>query len=75
MSEKLKPCPWCGGPPRMWGAQDGSNLENIGCANEGCPVFEPSTGYLEFEDAVRIWNHRPLEQQLVEALKGLVAAA
>jgi len=75
MSTELKPCPFCGGKAHIvsetlldeigrfysvkcskCGAKSGEKF-----ANDTCPLF--------FEEVREQWNRRPLEQQLIEALK------
>ncbi len=56
----LLSCPFCGSPPRLYGAQvlvNGECPESIDCDNSDCH-FNPSTGYLPFEQAVAAWNIR-----------------
>lgn len=58
MTADLKPCPFCGEHPHLYGAQvmvDGDCPESIDCTNDDCPV-NPTTGYMKYEDAVAAWN-------------------
>ena len=55
--EALKPCPFCNSPARLWGAQDSSGFESIGCSNAECE-FEPSTDYMNIDEATKCWNTR-----------------
>src|SRR6478735_3705010 len=50
-------CPFCGEPPRFYGAEDGSNFESIDCINDDCE-FNPTTGYMDYDEAIALWNTR-----------------
>lgn len=74
MSEKLKPCPFCGAEAcikHSWVPK--SRHIAIGCSDDrGCPASNDeqdeqggfSCEFDNFEDAARNWNTRPLEDAL-----------
>ena len=59
MSEELKPCPFCGGMPKVndWTLK-GITDKRCFCDNEKCPV------YLSKTIAIDGWNTRPIEDAL-----------
>ena len=59
MSEELKPCPFCGGMPKVndWTLK-GITDKRCFCDNEKCPV------YLSKTIAIDDWNTRPIEDAL-----------
>ena len=59
MSEELKPCPFCGGMPKVndWTLK-GITDKRCFCDNEKCPV------YLSKTIAIDNWNTRPIEDAL-----------
>ena len=59
MSEELKPCPFCGGMPKVndWTLK-GITDKRCFCDNEKCPV------YLSKTIAIDDWNARPIEDDL-----------
>ena len=61
MSDELKLCPFCGcaAAPSWYG-----NKVNIHCDNESCPAMNVDVGYLPYNDAVKAWNTRPIEDAL-----------
>ena len=67
MSE-LKPCPFCGGKVRLSTADRGASFA-VWCG--GCGGTNGGE-YLSKESAIKHWNHRPLEDELVAALEGLL---
>lgn len=58
---KLKPCPFCGELPRLYGGAI-LNEESIDCVNDECPV-QPTTGYRDWPDAVTAWNTRAMKKE------------
>lgn len=50
---KLKPCPFCGKPPKK-------NIGIVNCENEWCPIFS-----MDF--SASDWNRRAPPAELVEA--------
>lgn len=69
MTDKLKPCPLCAGPAEIWRASSVAPAAWVGCMGR-CSVLI-SKEYATDAEAIAAWNHRPLEQELVEALKEL----
>jgi hypothetical protein len=74
MTDKLKPCPFCGGEAACIEETDWE----IGCYNGQCAT-EPSVWTLSKERAIAAWNTRaaiplndPLVLALVEALRRMV---
>ena len=70
MAEKLKPCPFCGERNELYPgyatidgkiATEPYQIDCIGCGMD----FNPREG----QDTIARWNHRPIEQQLIEALE------
>ena len=59
MSEKLKPCPFCGGKATMEKHEYG--VIELGCDNVGCIVL-PSAKHLSEEAAAKAWNRRHQDQ-------------
>jgi len=66
---KIKPCPFCGGKPRLWERKRGLCKYTIGCDNETCFVWIPkdvrlrelhnyATCYRIKQDAIDAWNKR-----------------
>lgn len=55
----MKPCPFCGGEPRVIREADGMELYHVGCFDPECRgnAFE-SPGYETEGDALDAWNHR-----------------
>jgi hypothetical protein len=66
---KLKPCPFCGDLPRTQRNREGGLFIFSGGGN--CEVTAEIEAETEMEDqeAIRLWNTRPVEDALVEALK------
>lgn len=62
MSEKLKPCPFCGGDDVNTEGRTEKLQKQMFCWT--CGASGPHPAYDEAS-----WNHRPLEQELVEALR------
>ncbi|AVX04285.1 hypothetical protein MXMO3_01760 [Maritalea myrionectae] len=65
MSEKLKPCPlpWCRGKAEL--LDHGVKCSKCGLVAPGSPVSLKHAQQMALEK----WNHRPLEQEMLEALK------
>ena len=61
MTEKLKPCPFCGGEAIMYeyplNDDRTINLFAVGCNNENCGVLPESPYYIK-ENAIEAWNTR-----------------
>ncbi len=57
---KLKPCPFCGGPGRMFFVKqpDGTITYEVDCENEGCEVSSCTLLYETKEQAAAVWNKR-----------------
>ena len=53
---ELKPCPFCGSPPQI--------IEHfpykVYCSNTHCICSSVPMGFMSVEDAVKVWNARPL---------------
>jgi hypothetical protein len=69
MSEKLRPCPFCGEMPKVnnWTLK-GITDKRCFCDNENCPV------YLSKTIAIDDWNTRPIEDALTARIAELEAA-
>jgi len=66
MSEKLKPCPFCGKQPKTWFDVDAlTEGYNVKC----CDILITT---IFMSDAIKAWNNRPVEDALVEALEALL---
>lgn len=52
---ELKPCPFCGKEPRIYGDKP---QVYIACVNEECPVNSETIFFQTRERAVEAWNHR-----------------
>ena len=66
MSEKLKPCPFCGGAPKIYGYTGYAY-----CPNDDCMVAD-----VDWEEAilpVKKWNTRPIEDDLRKRIAELEA--
>jgi len=80
MSDKLKPCPFCGSEAVVKVDQEDHGFQIVGCDTPEnmsmlCPspmmaVYKNESGEYDY----RNWNHRPIESALVEALKELLDA-
>ena len=65
----LKPCPFCGKPARLVNYGFGISSCYITCSNEECDVV-PSTRYYETEiEAMRVWNNRYEDNDILEHAK------
>lgn len=60
--QKLRACPFCGFPPDVW--EEFGNDHRAGCTNGDCPG-----SFGDFGIDLMIWNTRPTEDKLVEALE------
>lgn len=81
MSEKIKPCPFCGGKggatnhPRSHFDKDtyehiGTEVVcNVDCIDCGASTASGDAGSATREEAIAIWNHRPREERLVKLLR------
>ena len=73
MSDKLKPCPFCGAKAREnW--SDNLAAFSIECntTEHGCHIKTP--WYTTREKAIEKWNTRPIEDQLLEACLSMLHA-
>lgn len=83
MSEKLKPCPFCGGETRYEIKEDKSIDKKYGTHYHvaSCPIEYIADGKLigcgisksawSFEKLQNKWNNRPRETELVETIREL----
>ena len=56
---KIKPCPWCGGEPKIQKMPDSSIYYEIICLNQECPLKPNSFElYISPEKAISAWNKR-----------------
>lgn len=62
----IKSCPFCGGMAKVHNCRDFHNYYTVECCD--CGIFV-SDNYSREEDAVKDWNNRPAETELLEALK------
>lgn len=64
MSEELKPCPFCGGKDLEKEVIDGIEgmIYRVSCPH--CANTMPMTVDTSMEEAIRIWNTRPIEYGL-----------
>ncbi len=61
MTEKLKPCPFCGGEAKLQELKmlDGTIIYYIICRNNSCKV-QPMTHEMNTDyEAINAWNNRP----------------
>lgn len=59
MKEKIKPCPFCGGKPKVYSTPTTGMFEGfaqIGC--ERCNVTQIGTQYRNVKEATEAWNRR-----------------
>lgn len=72
MTEKLKPCPFCGGKAnfRIVRVGEDSYKYRLSCSNPKC-FCSSSLSYSTREEAVNAWNNRPIENELVEKISKL----
>lgn len=54
MSEKLKPCPFCGKKPCVWQVK----RWRVGCINEECLWRVVTRTYDHKDNAIKAWNRR-----------------
>ncbi len=79
MSEELKPCPFCGQKAELvernggWTANCSVDDFEVALGNmRFCPVNSPCTNlHAKPETAARMWNTRPIEDELNERIKEL----
>jgi hypothetical protein len=79
MSEKLKPCPFCGGETQLIMNEDHHGVHyELGCPKRLCPAYWVYYTQPEKElpniDAVKEWNNRPIEDALEHRVKVLELA-
>ena len=77
MTDKLKPCPFCGGEAKEWvefesyqdtyGCYDERNLHHCGCTRCGV-VF---SAYWDIDFPIRAWNTRKPMDKIVGELEAL----
>lgn len=67
MTDKLKPCPFCGRIPELRHDDDGFSY--IVCANDNCYV--KTDGYLNDDTAIKAWNTRKPIDKVVKQLEEL----
>jgi hypothetical protein len=79
MSEELKPCPFCGKPFKIVRDDDEYEGDQQGGFwvehDEGYAMYQnPSSHlvYCDYEDAVEAINTRPLESDMIEAMKAMI---
>lgn len=66
ISEKLKPCPFCGESPTLkhdWryprGSDDSIYASEVICENWECPIYHADNTYYQTdEEAIEAWNRR-----------------
>lgn len=60
MSEKLKPCPFCGGTPKLksFRVAEDAEVAFICCSDCEAKTTEFEDAYAPFEDAITAWNTR-----------------
>lgn len=56
----LKPCPFCGGPARMFSVEqpNRSITYEVDCENKDCEVSACTLLYDTKEEAAAVWNRR-----------------
>lgn len=58
-TNKLKPCPFCGGSGKLKTAEhNGVTYSQVTCATFDCPANNTSSPPQSADDAVRNWNTR-----------------
>lgn len=55
MSIELKPCPFCGGEPRL---VEEISLAKVACMNRGCDVEPETPWFWSVDEAAEAWNTR-----------------
>jgi len=75
MSE-LKPCPFCTTGAVYEQVDGGADSYRwaVGCSNLDCIGVQSLKTYSRKKDAAEVWNNRPIEDALMEALQILVDA-
>ena len=68
MSNELKPCPFCGGKDLKKEVIDGIEgmIYRVSCPH--CANTMPMTVDTSMEEAIRIWNTRPVEDEMYRVL-------
>lgn len=71
MKEELKPCPFCGGKDLEKEVIDGIEgmIYRVSC--HLCANTMPMTVDTSMEEAIRIWNTRPVEDEMYRVLSGI----
>ena len=59
MTEKLKPCPFCGGEARLVNDTSGKSVWTVSCESQECYVSPEAANYDKAEWAIAAWNRRP----------------
>jgi hypothetical protein len=54
--DQIKPCPFCGQHPEVWGSGYGEEGLMIHCISDDCA--NPSLSYYSHEKALAVWNTR-----------------
>lgn len=54
MEVEIKPCPWCGEMPEVFGSMVGVSI--IECVNQACDVCPSTKLHGSMRDAAREWN-------------------
>lgn len=67
MSEKLKPCPFCGGQAIVGGAGKGNW---IGCINSEC--FAQTRVFWNEREAINAWNTRTTDENLTDTVDAII---
>lgn len=69
MTEKLKPCPFCGEEPYLQFRESDKTLLDVEfyveCANPYCGVEPVTSGFETEEDAIAAWNRRAGDERPV----------
>ncbi len=67
MSEKLKPCPFCGGPAKIRAQYNGNRRISgyyVNCNKRGCPIFTSTRVRKTKEEAKAEWNTRAVKDNV-----------
>ncbi len=58
MSEKLEPCPFCGGEARLHNYKRHGDHWSVRCAGDDCKVYPGIYGFPTMDEAAAAWNRR-----------------